>query len=371
MEIKPFRAIRPKLEFISSPETFFGTVKYDYPEYFKNGFFAKDAQEAIYIYQIKRDKIVHTGILACADIQDYINGSIKKHENTLAAKEQSQIQLLLARKSLVKPVLLTYKGVSKIDQLIKEEVSDRNPDYSIVFEEKKLSHHFWMVANGQKIGAFQELFKQKIKTAYIADGHHRCATIARMYNQNKDNHPYNGYKKLFCSFFSMEQLEIHDFNRVVEGLAHISLTKLMAYLSNVFQIEVLDESAKPSKKHEIILFVNNEWFKLTWKKEVLNEYKNEPVVLDATLLDEKVLRDIINIVDIRTDERLKYVEGPKGLSGLQKVTAKNDLRMAFILYPVAMKDFIHVATHNAIMPPKSTWFEPRMMNGLINKAYEV
>ena len=371
MEIKPFRAIRPKLEYISSPSTFFGTVKYDYPEYYKNGFFAKDAQEAIYVYQIKRENRTHTGILACADIEDYINGNIKKHENTLSAKEQSQIQLLLARKSLVKPILLTYDGIPELDQLMQEEVNERAPDYSIHFEGKKLSHHFWMVANGQKIGDFQKLFAQHVKTTYIADGHHRCSTIARMYNQNKEENPYNGYKKLFCSFFSMDQLEIHDFNRVVEGLAHISLTKLMAYLSKVFDIDVLQEATKPSKKHEIILFVNKEWFKLTWKKKVLDEYKNEPVILDATLLDEKVLRDIINIVDIRTDERLKYVEGPKGLTGLKKIATKNDLRMAFILYPVAMKDFIHVATHNAIMPPKSTWFEPRMMNGLINKGYEI
>ena len=369
MRIKPFQAVYPNFDYITSADSFFDNVKIEYPEYKKSGFFNKAAQEAIYIYQIKTSNRMYTGLVACSDIQDYRDGKIKKHENTLAPKEQQQMHLMLSRNATVKPVLLTYPNVDKIQDLILQFIKDNAFFYSTWLESQQETHTFWEVSDGAIIQRFQKLFEKYVPISYIADGHHRTSTSAIMSDRMQGNKEGKNYDLLLSAFFASDELKIYDYNRVVEGLNECSLTTFMAKISQFFDIEILAKARKPKQKHEIVMFLNREWFLLTWKQKVLKEYENESVILDASLLDEKVIQGVLGIEDIRTDTRIKYIEGPKGLAGLKERSIRNDNRVAFALFPVRLEDLIQIANEGKTMPPKSTWFEPRIRNGLVVYEY--
>ena len=365
MRIRPFQAVYPNFDYITSVDGFFGAVKTQYPEYRKSGFFKKASQEAIYIYQIKNGKNSYIGLIAGADIRDYQEGKIKKHENTLSDKEQQQMHLMMSRNAVVKPVLLTYPDVPEISQLIESCIKDREIFFTALFEKSQQHHTFWEVNEGAIIQQFEDLFKEQVPHVYIADGHHRCSTTSLMNKQLSQKNKAGNCDLLLSAYFPASELEIHDYNRIVEGLSDTSLTHFMARLSQLFEIEILEEGTKPKAKHEIVMLVNREWYLLRWKKEVLKVYEKEKVLLDVTLLDEKVLSDILGIEDVRTDMRIRYVEGPKGLEEVRLRTNRNENRVGFLLYPATLDDILHTADAEKTMPPKSTWFEPRIKNGLI------
>ena len=368
MRIRPFQAVYPNLDIITSVDTFFGRVKYEYPDYKKEGFFSKVAEEAIYIYRISKPDRNYTGLIACSDIHDYLEGKIKKHENTLRLKERQQMQLTIRRNAILKPVLLIYPRVDEITKLLNDFIERNRFFFETEFEKENQIHTFWKIRDKSLIQQIQNLFLEKVPITYIADGHHRCSSTALMYQMMGKNDKGEPYDVLLSAFFPADELEIHDFNRIVER--ECSLTTFMAKLSRVFDIDVLEEPMKPAKKFEIVMFINHEWFKLSWKELVLKSCEGQKVVLDASLLDEHVLQNIMGIDDIRSSTRLKYVEGPKGLSALKSSVIKNDNNVGFCLFPVELKDIIMVADMGKTMPPKSTFFEPRIKNGLIVQEFE-
>ncbi|MBP7821714.1 MAG: DUF1015 domain-containing protein [Saprospiraceae bacterium] len=369
MRIKPFRATYPYLPYIASPESFFASIKEEYKSYHKSGFFQKSGSESIYIYRIKTSERSYTGIIACIDIRDYEEGFIKKHENTLAAKEQKQVQLILALGALVKPVLLTYQPVKVLNEWIHNFVNKNPPFQTITFSEVKNEEHtLWQVSDGDDINTIQSIFKENIPYSYIADGHHRASTMALLHSRFQKEHADKNFEKLFVSFFAGDELAIHDFNRVITTLDKCSPTKFMALLSNYFSIKVLRSGKKPQHKHEITMLLNHEWYLLKWKKKILTKYVNilHPL-LDVTLFNEIVLKDILSIADIRTDQRIHYVEGIKGIEGVINEAEQHEDAVAFCLYPVEFADLMATSDKGEVMPPKSTWFEPRMLNGLLVK----
>lgn len=370
MRIKPFQAVYPNLDYVTSSDAFFSKVKYEYPEYKRNGFFDKTAQEAIYIYEIEAKHRTFTGLIACSAVEDYNEGNIKKHENTISSKEQQQMQLMISRDAVVKPVLLTYHGVSAIDQLIDQYKKEHPFLYETSFLVDQQTHRFWEISDGNLINQFQTLFADQVKKTYIADGHHRCSTLALMNKRLKKKSDDSRFDVILSAFFPKDQLEVHDFNRVIQGLNDNTLTTFMAKISQLFDVEILNMPRKPSQKHEIVMFINREWFQLRWKKEVLASYQKTPVLLDASMLDEKVMKWILGIEDVRTDNRVKYVEGVKGLEEFRIKTLRQEESVGFCLYPVELQDLISIADMDKIMPPKSTWFEPRMKNGLIAQEFE-
>ena len=365
MRIKPFQAVYPNFDYITSVDGFFDTVKHDYAEYRKSGMFKKTVREGIYIYRITDKEHSYTGIIAGADIHDYIEGHIKKHETTLAAKEQQQVHLMLNRNAVVKPVLLTYPDVPEITRLIEDCIARQEIFYSTTFESSQQLHTFWQISDSSLVQQFEDLFRSKVPAVYIADGHHRCSTATLMYRRLSAKKKPGNYSLLLSAFFPSSELEIHDYNRVVEGLSDTTLTKFMALLSQLFDIEILAEARKPAAKHEIAMLVNREWYMLRWKPEILEKYESEEVLLDVSLLDEKVIGGIMGIEDVRTDLRVRYVEGPKGVKEVRTRTIKNDNRVGFLLYPATLEDLIRTSDAGKTMPPKSTWFEPRIKNGLI------
>lgn len=367
MHIKPFQAVYPNLDYVTSADSFFNAVREEYNEYYKSGFFTKTAQEALFIYRIQGKERAYTGLVACADIRDYLDGNIRQHEHTLAAKEQQQMQLMLRRRAAVKPVLLAYPPVEAISQWVESYIARHSPFFEVGSGESQEHHSLWEVRDGRSIREIQGLFGQHVPCTYIADGHHRTTTTALMYSKALEGKHQGDYQLLLCTLFPTSDIEILDFNRVVYGLNGLSPSAFMAHLSHYFEIGFLDGPQKPSQKHEATLFFNREWYRLRWKERILLEYPDEEVILDAMLLDEKVLGKILGIEDVRTDQRILYVEGPKGLEGIMQAVSKGEEAAAFCLYPVQMKELMMVADIGKALPPKSTWFEPRMKNGLIVK----
>ena len=366
MKIRPFRAVIPKMNFVASPHTFFKSVREKYPEYKEGNFFKKASQEAIYIYNIKKEKSTHTGIITCTHIKEFISNRIKKHENTLKAKEQQQIDLMLLRSAVVKPILVFYPEEKKINTAIQQHQKANDPFFEIKIEESGEVHTIWEVKDGAEVEHFVQLFHDQVPEAYIADGHHRSASAARMYLQHKEEKMKdNPYDYLMSAYFPSSQLDIWEFNRIIDLSKDFSPTRFLANLTKLFDIEYMFKPIKPKKKFQLSMYMNGEWYKMSWKKDLLKKYGKNKVVLDANLLNEHVLHDIIGITDVRTDERISYSEGIHGIQDFVKRVEKREGQVGFILYPVDIEDLIGIADKNKIMPPKSTWFEPRMKNGIL------
>ncbi len=365
MQVSPFRAVYPRKKLITSPDSFFGKVKEEYPVFRKSGFFKQRKQEGMYIYRIDERRRSYTGLLMLASMDDYEQGRIKIHEHTLATKEQRQIQLLLHRRAVVKPVLLTYRAVDAIDKIIKKLLAEKDPSIHYYFEEEDEHHWVWEIKEEKVIARLQQLFSEKVPQAYIADGHHRTAAMALLRSQAEAEGLPPCYDYLLSAFFPTRELDIFEFNRVVINMDAHSPAMLMARLSALAEIEILDTYAPPRQKHEWVLLLNREWFRLKWRKEILQGYGEEEVLLDVSLLNELVLHQILGIEDPRTDARLKYVEGPRGIEAFEQLVNKSEHRLGFVLHPVDIEDFLHIADMGKVLPPKSTWFEPRMRNGLL------
>ena len=365
MHLFPFKAIYLNLDLVASPDTFSEKVKLEYLTYKEHGFFSSCKNESLYIYRIIDPIRNYTGIVACASMQDYLDGKIKKHENTLPTKEQHQTSLLLNRKAVVKPILLTYPTVSAIQEFSNDFIESHEPFLEIPFELDNQTHQFWRVTAPDQIQTLKAFFEEHVHSAYIADGHHRMASMAHLYEGTKGGETNSPYKHQLCAFFPSSELDILDYNRVVEGLDDISLTTFMAHISQIMDIEVLLKPSRPREKHEMVMFINKEWFRLRWRKRLMESFQGDEVLLDVQLLNELILENILDISDVRTDDRVKYIDGRKGIRGVSERVDKNSNRVGFFLYPVAMNDFMRIADEGNILPPKSTYFEPRIRNGVL------
>lgn len=367
MRIKPFQAVYPNFDLIASADEFFGTVKYDYRDYDKSGFFKRIPGEAMYVYIIDGPNKHHQGIVASIDINDYLEGRILKHENTLSTKEQSMMSLLLNRKAMIKPVLLTYPSMKTVNDII-NTFKDTPPLYTIHFDESQEDHKIWKVTDEKVLTKLSSAFA-KIQKVYIADGHHRCSTSALLHKSKNAKKLDMDFSHVLCTFLSYDQLVIHDYNRVVHILDEISPLTMMAELSRYCKIKKMDGPFRPQRKHEMSMFLEKEWFRLRWKNTVLKAYAKRPVVLDASIITDLIMKRIFGIKDVRSDKRIRYIEGTQGHDGLVMACRKKENSVGFGLYPVSMDEFIKLSDLGEILPPKSTWFEPRMKNGLITQEF--
>ena len=365
MQLLPFRATFPKLEKIEAPEQFFGNVKQEYHKYFVEGFFNEIPEPSMFVYQITKEGRSFTGVISGVHLEDCLNDRVRKHEETLSEKEEKQLQLLVRRKAAVKPVLLAHQPVEEIKVWLEDYTSANAPLMEFTLRSGKENHIIWQISEASQITSLQRLFSEKVPITYIADGHHRTSTALRLFDETEG--AQEDYASLFAAFFPIHDIQILDFNRVIDNLNGLSATKFMALLSKSFEIEPLQEPAKPSRKFELTMYLRGEWYRLTWKERIMLEYASEPVVLDAMMLNHKVMSKLLGIEDVRNDKRVKYIEGPKGIKGLLKQADKVPDGVAFCLYPVQMDEVIEVADIGQVLPPKSTWFEPRMKNGLLVK----
>lgn len=367
MKIKPFQAIYPNIDFIASPDSFCQEAKTAFQEFKNNGLFIKTAQDALYVFQIENGPRKHLGLIGLNDLNDFFDGKIRKHEATLSEKEQNQMQLFVRWQAILKPVLLVYRKVEAINSWLENFIKTRPPFFSVHFEKDGQIHRAWTVTDGRQIAELQQLFAQNVPETYIADGHHRTTTVALLHERLKGKESEFNFDELFCAWFPSDQLDILDYNRVVEGLKDVSPMRFMAQLAQLFEVEFLEKPARPRHKHELTMVVSKEWFRLSWRPEILKKRPDGGILLDANLLNEHVLERILGITDVRTDTRIQYVEGARGLRGVEKVAGQDRNSIGFMLFPVALDDLMALSDRGEMLPPKSTYFEPRLRSGLIVK----
>ncbi len=370
MKLIPFKAVYPNLDLIASSESFFGTVKHQFVEYKKSGFFKKSESESIFIYRLETKFSVHQGIIACTDIADVLAGKVLKHENTLAPKEQQMMNLMLQNHAMVKPVLLAHDGVKELDELLNDVIDNQEVFFQVEFEETGEKHSVWEVKDGPKLRKITKLFRKKVKHCYVADGHHRVKTALILHQtDNKNEMMDTRIKSVLSLYFSWDNLSIYDYNRCAEIFQSISPLQFMAELSQICNIKRLKAVRKPKRKHEMTMLIYGEWYSLSWKKKVLKRHADHPVLFDTFLLNEYILKKIVGLEDVRDDFRVKYVDGVSGLSGLSEMVTKSENRVGFCLYPITADNLKVIADLGLTLPPKSTWFEPRVKNGLLVKEF--
>ncbi len=370
MQLFPFRGVFPELGRISITTAFFDSLKEDFPFHHARGLFFQQPEQAMYVYRIETRQRRHTGLLSCTDILNYIEGQINVHERTLTLQEETQLDLLLKRGAAVKPVLMTYPNIRKLDELFNAIITDNPPFRVLKFEEEGQLHSFWEIADKDKITEITSLFKPLAHKIVIADGHHRSEAQAILYQRLADQgHLENPYRRLLSAFFPTSELDIWAFNRLAELPPGITPDQFVHSLHPVCEITpALLES--PSQKGEMTIFAGDAYYRARWRPEILNRPAGSSApLLDAGLLNELIFKDFLGIRDVRNDARIQYIEGVKGPEGLIKSMQKKANSIGFWLYPVQIDDLLTLAADDKSLPPKSTWFEPRMKNGMIVQLF--
>ncbi len=333
----------------------------------KNGWLIQDAKDLLYIYAQTMNGKTQYGIVGCAGVNDYMNGIIKKHELTRKDKEIDRMRHIRITNANMEPVFFTYPAVGKIDEIVSKIVKTQQPEYEFVAPDD-VGHHFWVIDNGPTINTIIDLFG-KVSHTYVADGHHRTAAAALVGNEKRMENPdHTGseeYNFFLAVHFPDDQLTIIDYNRVVKDLNGLDKPEFLAKLSDVFIVEEVGTAIyKPDRLHTFGLYIDGTWYSLTAKPGTYND--SDPIgVLDVTILSHLILEPILNIKDLRTSDRIDFVGGIRGLGELKKGVDSGEMKAAFALYPVSMKQLIDIADSGNIMPPKTTWFEPKLRSGLV------
>ena len=334
----------------------------------KQGWLIQDEEAKFYIYAQTMDNRTQYGIVGSAACQDYIDGVIKKHELTRPDKEDDRMILTRYTNANIEPVFFSYKAVPEIDDIVSIIVNNQEADYNFVAEDG-FGHHFWVVNESETNKKIEQLFDKKVPYTYVADGHHRTAAASRIgvekASQNPNHTGSEEYNFFMAVHFPDNQLKIIDYNRAVKDLNGYSEADFIKAIKKNFDLELLGgEIYKPSTLHEFSMYLNKNWYKLTAKQGIYDD--NDPIeVLDVTILSNHILDNILGIKDLRTSKRIDFIGGIRGLGELKKRVDSGNMQVAFALYPVSMQQLINIADTGNIMPPKTTWFEPKLRSGLV------
>lgn len=330
------------------------------------GWLVQDEEEKYYVYAQTMDGRTQYGIMGAAHIDDYFNNNIKKHELTRKDKEEDRMIHVRITNANVEPVFFSYPANGEIDKIVAETIKSK-PVYDFVADDG-FGHHFWVIDNKLTINRITEIFKNDIPYLYVADGHHRTAAAALVGEEKRKNNPNHTGKEEYNYFmvvvFPDNQLKIIDYNRVVKNLNGLTKDEFIAKLGENFVVDKMGtEIYKPSKLHEFSMYIDNNWYKLSAKSGTFDD--RDPIgVLDVTILSNLVLDAILGIKDLRTSKDIDFVGGIRGLGELKRRVDNGEMAAAFALYPVSMKQLIDIADTGNIMPPKTTWFEPKLRSGL-------
>lgn len=366
---------------IDRPETQFpdDTDMYDEKVYQKarellwqqiaDGTFVKEEKRCYYIYELTMDGRTQTGIVACASIDDYENQVIKKHENTRAEKEADRIRHVDACNAQTGPIFLAYRADQKISRVV-EEAKKQEPLYDFIAEDG-IRHRVFVVAKDVWIQEIQQAFAA-MRSIYIADGHHRAASAVKVGQMRRKAHPgYTGeeeFNHFLSVLFPDDELMIMDYNRVVKDLGTLTPAQLLEKAGSIFELKkVPKEERKPQKKGDFTMYLDGSWYLCTVRAQ---DIPSDPVKsLDVSLLQDLLLEPVLGIHDPKTDSRIDFIGGIRGLDELERRVEK-DCAVAFAMYPTAISELFAVADAGLLMPPKSTWFEPKLRSGLFIHALE-
>ena len=333
----------------------------------ENGWLVQDDKEMYYIYAQTMDGRTQYGLVAAANVDDYMTGKIKKHELTRKDKEDDRMIHVRIQNANLEPVFFAYPDVDEMNQIVKNIVENQEPEYNFVAEDG-FGHTFWKIEDDATNKRITEIFAN-VPAFYVADGHHRTAAAARVGAEKRDQNPnHTGneeYNYFLAVIFPESQLKVIDYNRVIKDLNGLTSEQFIEKLKESFDVtEMGSEIYKPTKLHNFSMYLDGKWYSLTAKEGTYND--NDPIgVLDVTVLSNLVFDKILNLGDLRTSKRIDFVGGIRGLGELKKRVDSGEMIAAFALYPVTMRQIIDIADTGNIMPPKTTWFEPKLRSGLV------
>ncbi len=370
-EVSLLHITKPEIDLPESldehDEQVYAKAKTNFEKFQNNKWLVEDEKECLYIYAQTMNGRTQYGLVGSAGVSDYLNGIIKKHELTRPDKEEDRMKHVRATDANIEPVFFTYPAVKEIDEIVANIVKTQKAEYDFTTDEG-FGHHFWVIKDDATIKRLIDLFA-KVPYTYVADGHHRTAAAALVGNEKKQKNPnHNGteeYNYFLAVHFPGNQLSIIDYNRVVKDLNNLSPAELIEKLKKVFDVEEKGtEIYKPNKLHNFSMYLEGKWYSMTAKQGTYND--NDPIgVLDVTILSKLILESYLGIKDLRTDKRIDFVGGIRGLGELKKRVDSGEMKVAFALYPVSMQQLFDIADTGNIMPPKTTWFEPKLRSGLV------
>lgn len=332
----------------------------------KKGFMVQDGRPYLYIYRLVMGGMAQTGIVGCTSIDEYMDNTIRKHEHTREDKEQDRINHVDYCNANTGPIFLTYRHEDEIDDIV-SEWTKREPVYSFTAEDG-VSHIVWVIDDSETIGKLQSHFKG-VEHLYIADGHHRAASAVKVgLKRRKQGAVYTAGQEsdYFLSvIFPDRELRIMDYNRVVKDINGLTEEEFLNKVFEKFDIQKLcgNDPCRPQHKHEFGMYIGGSWYELTCKEGTYDGF--DPVGrLDVSILQDNLLKPVLGIVDPRKDERIDFVGGIRGLKELQERVDKGGMKVAFSMYPTSIRDLMDIADEGMVMPPKSTWFEPKLRSGI-------
>ncbi|MFP4620642.1 MAG: DUF1015 domain-containing protein [Bacteroidales bacterium] len=337
------------------------------------GWLQQEEQPKFYIYAQTMGNNTQYGIVGAAAVDDYLNGIIKKHELTRPDKEEDRMKIIRTNNADLEPVFFTYPAISEIDDVVNQVVEHKDPEYDFVAEDG-FGHHFWVIEDDATNEKIEKLFAEKVPYTYVADGHHRTAAAALVGKEKRENNPNHtgeeAYNYFMAVHFPDNQLQILDYNRVIKDLNNHTPEQFIERLKESFIIEETgSEPYRPQKLREFSMYLEGKWYKLTAREGTYDD--SDPIGgLDVTILTNQVLQPILNIQDLRTSDRIDFVGGIRGLKELKRRVDSGEMKVAFALHPVSLKQLMDIADTGNIMPPKTTWFEPKLRSGLVLYKFE-
>lgn len=364
MHLKAFKASYPKLDGLKNPSLFFDSIKVRYNSLRKQGQYLTLPTPSIYLHQILKDGKSFRGIVACIDLEDYLKGHIIPHEKTITALEEKQIRLLQKTRAQLKPIMLAHRKTERLQPLLQEVVAQHPHFLEVQFDELGELHRYWQVPQGRLTEEILDVYGHQVPSVYVADGHHRLAANATMFQNLGAEHRW-----MPAALYEEDQLHIFEFNRIVKGLNGLTPLAFMARLSSVAEITPLPQAAKPSKTGELTMFLKGEWFRLSWRGASSHAQSAAPR-LDVDLLNSQVLEGVLGITDIRNARRVQYLQGTIPLEQILESLSWNKNQVLFCLPSIDLKTFFEISDRRQTLPPKSTWFEPRIRSGLLVRRFD-
>lgn len=408
ISIKPFKALRPeahlaksvasrpydvlsskeaKIEAQGNPNSFLHITKseIDLPEstdihsqevydkakenlsaFISRNILFQENKECYYIYRLIMDGRSQAGLVCVSSVNDYEKGLIKKHEFTRPDKEKDRIDHMQTIAAQTGNVFLAYKNVDELDAVFNKWMTEKNPQYDFTADDN-IQHTIWIISDDKVIEEITTLFLEKVPATYIADGHHRAASAAKVRAGWKGNAP-DSADWFLTTLFPSNQLQIMDYNRLIADTNGLTDEAFFKKLEAAFSIEPVKKPHRPQQLHEFGLYINNKWYKLTAKE---GTYTTDALgVLDINILQNQLLGPVLNIQDQRTDKRIDFVGGIRGLGELEERVNSGDWKMAISFFPVSIEQLFAVSDNGEVMPPKSTWFEPKLRDGLLTHLLE-
>jgi uncharacterized protein (DUF1015 family) len=339
----------------------YDTAKENLDAFMSRNILFREDKACYYIYRLVMNGKSQTGLVCGSSVNDYENGLIKKHEFTRPEKEQDRINHIKTTGAQTGNVFLAYRHVTAIDNLIANWQKDKNPVYDLVADDG-IQHTIWIVNDNDAIATITQLFKTEVPCTYIADGHHRAASAAKV-REALGTKAGPGADIFLTTLFPSNQLYIMDYNRVVKDLNGLDASSLLAKIALQFEVAPASEAVTPAELHSFGMYMGGQWYKLQAKP---GSYTTDPIgILDVSILQNNILDPMLGIKDQRTDKRIDFVGGIRGLAELEKRVDSGEMAIAFSLHPVSIAQLFNIADSGNVMPPKSTWFEPKLRDGLL------